>query len=61
MATLNIELTLVHETLASPMNPEGHLHVNCPVRPTGSQIALGPQGLGLQGSGLSTHFWFLQM
>ena len=53
--------TLIHEVRASPMNPGGHLQVNCPVNPWGIQIALGPQGLGLHGSGLSTHFWFWQM
>ena len=53
--------TLIHEVRASPINPGGHLQVNCPVNPWGIQIALGPQGLGLHGSGLSTHFWFWQM
>ena len=53
--------TFIHEVRASPINPGGHLQVNCPVNPWGIQIALGPQGLGLHGSGLSTHFWFWQM
>ena len=56
-----VYFTLIQEVLASPMNPGGHLHVNCPVNPWGIQIALGPQGLGLHGSGLSTHFWFWQI
>ena len=44
---------------AMGMSPGLHQHMGFPVKLT-VQLAPGPQGEGLQGSGLSTHLWLVQ-
>ena len=41
------------------IRPGSHLQIGLPAK-FAVQMAPGPQGLGTQGSGLTTHFWFLQ-